>query len=89
MCIYSWEPEHSPALTRQPMLLYHAVHCILSAVQTTMGTGLHPPQLAMVYDTKHYPPSFSLIQSVCLIRETLHICTDMDTVMFAFLGLSW
>lgn len=71
------------------MFLYYAMHCILLAVQTTMGTGLRPPQLGMGYDTKHYPLSFNLIHSVCLIRETLHICTDMDMVMFAVLGLSW
>jgi len=54
-----------------------------------MGTGLHPPQLVMVYDAKHSPLFFKLIHSACFIRETLHICTDVHVVMFAVLGLSW
>lgn len=82
MCMYSWEPEYSPALTG---LQYHATNHIFLAVQTAMGTGLHPPQLLMVWDTKQYPPPFNLIHSVCLTRETLHIYTGMDMVVFAIL----
>lgn len=61
MCIYR-------TLTRQAMLLCHAVHCFLSAVWTTPETCLHLHHLGMVYDTKYYYSSFN---SVCLSRETM------------------
>lgn len=70
------------------MLLYPVEHSYLLAVQVTVGTGLCAPQLAIVHDTKCHSSPFQP-HSPCVGRGVVHICADVDTVVFAGLGLSW
>lgn len=47
------------------------VHLQLGA--KAMGTGLSAPQIAVMYDTKHYPPFFNLIHCLPHQGNTAHL----------------